>query len=161
MVVTTTQTDPAGAQVFAFSSDGKLFQPPGLGFAAWPRYNTQSGAGNDAGWNGLGNHGYGCYGENVGIGNIDDDPQLEILVTYDNHQINAFNFDGTSLLASDYYKNRESMYLNQRMGWGQFIRWADPAVEDKHYHQHLDPWPSVDTTMWLQFTASPSNVVDA
>ena len=47
-----------------------------------------------------GNHGYGAYGENVGIGNIDDDPQLEIIATFDNHQINAFNHDGTSILAS-------------------------------------------------------------
>ena len=23
------------------------------------------------------------------------------------------------------------------MGWGQFIRWADPDVERRHYHQHV------------------------
>ena len=40
-------------------------------------------------FNGVGNHGYGAYGENVGIGNLDDDPQLEIVVTFDNHQINV------------------------------------------------------------------------
>ncbi len=47
------------------------------------------------------------------------------------------------------------------MGWGQFIRWFDPTVEDNHYH--FDPngaWPSVDTTMWLQWTASPPNIID-
>jgi hypothetical protein len=79
VVVTTTQTQPTGAQVFVFSPDGKLYQPPGLSFAAWPRYNTATGPGNDADFNGQGNHGYGCYGENVGIGNIDDDPELEEL----------------------------------------------------------------------------------
>src|SRR5205823_2032822 len=46
------------------------------------------------------------------------------------------------------------------MGWGQFIRWRDLAVEDNHYHLHSDPWPDVNTTMWLQWTASPPNVVD-
>ena len=39
----------------------------------WPkvqRLQTQT-------FNGIGNHGYGAYGENVGIGNLDDDAQLE------------------------------------------------------------------------------------
>ena len=47
-----------------------------------------------------------------------------------------------------------------RLGWGQFIRWLDPTVEDTHYHDHTGAWPSVDTTPWLQWTASPPNVVD-
>jgi hypothetical protein len=149
VVVTTTNTANNGAQVFVFSADGKVF--PG-----WPRYNTAD----DATFNGQGNNGYGCYGENVGIGNIDDDPQLEIITTYDNHQINAFNHDGTSILASDWYTNRQNMYSGQRMGWGQFIRWRDPMVEDNHYHLHTGPWPDVKLTMWLQLTASPPNVVD-
>lgn len=160
VVFTTTQTKPDGAQVFAFAADGKLFQPSGISWTAWPRYNTQTGAGNDADFNGAGNHGYGCYGHNVGIGNIDDDPQLEILVTYDNHHINAFKPDGRSVLASPWYTNRQTEYSGQRLGWGQFIRWADPKIEDDHYHLHTGEWPDVNKTMWLQWTASPPNVVD-
>lgn len=160
IVVTTTQTEDAGAQVFVFEPDGTLYQPAGLSFTAWPRYNTATGPGNDADFNGQGNHGYGCYGENVGIGQLDDDPELEIVVTYDNHQINVFNHDGTSVLASDWFTNRQSDYSGQRMGWGQFIRWRDPDVEENHYHLHTGDWPSVETTMWLQWTASPPNVVD-
>ena len=160
VVVTTTNTSDTGAQVFVFSPDGSSYQPAGATSPAWPRYNTLTGPGNDADFNGEGNHGYGCYGENVGIGNIDDDSQLEILVTYDNHQINAFNPDGTSLLASSWYTNRATQYDGMRMGWGQFIRWRDPVVEDTHYHDHTGAWPSVDTTMWLQWTASPPNIVD-
>ncbi len=161
VVVTTTNTSKTGAQVFVFEPDGTLYQPAGAAVTpAWPRYNTATGPGNDADFNGQGNQGYGCYGENVGIGNIDDDKDLEILVTYDNHQINAFKKDGTSVLASDWYKNRATKYAGQRMGWGQFIRWFDPDVEDAQYHTQTGPWPSVDTTMWLQWTASPPNVVD-
>lgn len=160
IVVTTTQTEDAGAQVFVFEPDGTLYQPAGLSFTAWPRYNTATGPGNDADFNGQGNHGYGCYGENVGIGQLDDDPELEIVVTYDNHQINVFNHDGTSVLASDWFTNRQSDYSGQRMGWGQFIRWRDPDVEENQYHAHTGDWPSVETTMWLQWTASPPNVVD-
>ena len=39
-------------------------------------------------------------GENVGIGQLDDTPELEIAVTYDDHQLNVFHHDGTSALAS-------------------------------------------------------------
>jgi hypothetical protein len=151
VVVTTTNTSSTGSQVFVFEPDGTV--RPG-----WPRYNQLSPGDKD--FNGEGNTGYGCFGENVGVGNIDDDPGLEILVTYDNHQINAFKPDGSSMLASDWYTNPSNQYLGQRMGWGQFIRWADPKIEDDHYHGHLDPWPDVKTTMWLQWTASPPNVVD-
>ena len=103
VVVTTTNTSPTGSQVFVF--DGSGAPVPG-----WPRYNA-----GDAGFNGIGNHGYGAYGENVGIGELDDDPQLEIVVTFDNHQINLFNHDGTSVLASPWYRNRQS---GARLGWG-------------------------------------------
>jgi hypothetical protein len=160
VVVTTTNTSNTGAQVFVFAADGKLYQPAGTSFTAWPRYNTATGAGGDADFNGYGNHGYGCYGLNVGIGNLDDDPKLEIVVTYDNHQINVFKPDGTSVLASDWYTNRQTQYSGRRMGWGQFIRWRDAKIEDDHYHLHTGPWPDVKQTMWLQLTASPPNVVD-
>ena len=90
-VVTTTNTATSGSQVFVFNASGDLYRPGGA--AAWPRYNAS-----DRSFNGIGNHGYGAYGENVGIGNLDDDPQLEIVVTFDNHQINVFNHDGTSVL---------------------------------------------------------------
>ncbi len=96
VVVTTTNTSPTGSQVFVFDANGRLWHPKGAPASSWPRYNRLTGAGNDAAFNGIGNHGYGAYGENVAIGNLDDDPQLEIVVTFDNHQINVFNDDGTS-----------------------------------------------------------------
>ena len=40
-----------------------------------PASTRSPGKGNDADFNGVGNHGYGAYGENVGIGNLDDDPR--------------------------------------------------------------------------------------
>jgi hypothetical protein len=149
VVVTTTNTSSTGSQVFVFDANGKVT-------SGWPRYNRAD----DAGFNGAGNHGYGAYGENVGIGNLDDDPQLEIVVTFDNHQINVFNADGTSVLASPWYTNRESGFMGRRLGWGQFIRWLDPKVEDAHYHRHAGPWPDVRKTSWLQWTASPPTVAD-
>jgi hypothetical protein len=160
VVVTTTNTSPTGSQVFVFDSSGAPYRPAGAPATAWPRYNTLPGAGNDAGFNGVGNHGYGAYGENVGIGNLDDDPQLEIVVTFDNHQINVFNHDGTSVLASPWYTNRESGHDGARLGWGQFIRWLSPGVEDNHYHRHAGAWPDVRRTAWLQWTASPPSVAD-
>ncbi len=160
VVATTTNTSPTGAQVFVFNARGNLFQPAGGHDPAWPRYNRLSGRGNDLHFNKVGNHGYGAYGENVAIGNIDDDPQLEIITTFDNHQINAFNLDGTSVLASPWFTNRESSAAGRRMGWGQFIRWADPRVERRQYHLHVGAWPSPARQAWLQWTASPPAVAD-
>jgi hypothetical protein len=160
VVVTTTNTSPTGSQVFVFSADGSLYRPAGAPATAWPRYNTLPGDGNDRDFNGVGNHGYGAYGENVGIGNLDDDPQLEIVVTFDNHQINVFNHDGTSVLASPWFTNRQNDHLGARLGWGQFIRWLSPTVEANQYHRHVGPWPDVKKTKWLQWTASPPSVVD-
>jgi hypothetical protein len=151
VVATTTNTSPTGSQVFVFDASGGLYGSPG----AWPRYN-----GDDTGFNGVGNHGYGAYGENVGIGELDDDPQLEIVVTFDNHQINVFNHDGTSVLASPWFTNRQSGHVGARLGWGQFIRWLSPRVERNHYHRHAGPWPDVRSTPWLQWTASPPSVAD-
>ena len=160
VVATTTNTSPSGSQVFVFDGSGSLYRPAGAPATAWPRFNTLSGPGNDATFNGVGNHGYGAYGENVGIGNLDNDRQLEIVVTFDNHQINVFNHDGTSVLASPWYTNRQSDYAGSRLGWGQFIRWLSPQVEADHYHRHVGPWPDVRKTAWLQWTASPPSVAD-
>ncbi|HFQ90328.1 MAG TPA: VCBS repeat-containing protein [Desulfobulbus sp.] len=160
IVATTTQTNSNGAQVFVFNPDGTLYQPPGLSFRAWPRYNTATGPGNDADANGPGNHGYGCYGLNVGIGNLDDDPQQEIVVTFDNHQINVFQHTGVSMLASPWFTNPSSQYLGNRLNWGQFIRWFDPNVERDHYHLHTGAWPNPKNEKWLQWTESPPSVAD-
>jgi FG-GAP-like repeat len=163
IAVTTTQTESSedgGAQVFVFSADGSLYQPASASHNAWPRYNSASGEGNDADRNGMGHHGFGCYGLNVAIGDIDDDPELEILATYDNHHIQAFNHDGVAIDASDWYSNRANEWEGERLTWGQFIRWADPAIEDAHYHDHSGEWPHPSWAEWLQWTASPPNVVD-
>lgn len=155
VVLTTTNTSRTGSQVFVFDSRGRRYRPAGSPPGAWPRYNAR-----DRRFNGQGNQGYGAYGENVGIGNLDNDPQLEIVVTFDNHQINVFNHDGTSVLASPWFTNRQSAYSGRRMGWGQFIRWFNPTVERNHLHLHRGPWPNVRRQMWLQWTASPPSVAD-
>lgn len=160
VVATTTQTQPDGAQVFVFNAGGGRYQPPGLSFQAWPRYNTANGAGNDGDANGQGNHGYGCYGLNVGIGNLDDDPEEEIVVTFDNHQINVFQHTGVSMLASPYFTNRASAYSGNRLNWGQFIRWFDNGVEHNHYHLHTGTWPHPSSQKWMQWTDSPPSVAD-
>ncbi len=163
IAATTTETaDEAdgGSQIWVYNADGTLYQPEGISWNAWPRYNAESGEGNDADRNGYGHHGYGCYGLNIGIGNIDDDPELELLATYDNHHIQAFNHDGVAIDAAPWFTNRDSNHAGQRMTWGQFIRWADPDVEAAHYHDHTGEWPHPSWAEWLQWTASPPNVVD-
>lgn len=163
IVATTTETAEeadGGSQVWVYNANGTLYQPAGIAWDAWPRYNAATGLGNDADRNGYGHHGYGCYGLNAGVGDIDDDPELEILVTYDNHHVQAFDHDGVALDASPWFTNRESDFEGERMTWGQFIRWADPEVEAAHYHDHAGEWPHPSWAEWLQWTASPPNVVD-
>jgi hypothetical protein len=79
---------------------------------------------------------------------LDGDRRVEIVAT------------ATSVLASPWYTNRQNGYVGRRLGWGQFIRWLSPTVEDDHYHRHVGPWPDVRSTMWLQWTASPPSVAD-
>lgn len=160
VVATTTNTAPHGSQVFVFAADGNRYQPRPGHRPAWPRYNDLPGRGNDKHFNGQGNHGYGAYGLNVGIGELDDDPEQEIVVTFDNHQINVFNHDGTSVLAAPWFTNRDSRFDGRRLGWGQFIRWLSPRVERRHLHRHRGSWPDVRRTPWLQWTASPPSVAD-
>jgi hypothetical protein len=163
VVATTTQTastSDGGAQVFVFDVDGRTYQPAGGHQPAWPRYNNRSGEGNDADRNVQGHSGYGCYGLNVAIGDIDDDPELEIIATYDNHHIQAFNHDGVAIDSAPWFTNRTSEFAGERLTWGQFIRWADPQVEADHYHDHTGEWPHPSWAEWLQWTASPPNIVD-
>lgn len=163
IVATTTQTastEEGGAQVFVFDVDGRPYQPRGGHQPAWPRYNNRSGHGNDADRNLQGHRGYGCYGLNVAIGEIDGDPELEIIATYDNHHIQAFDHDGIAIDAAPWFTNRRSEFGGERLTWGQFIRWADPTVEREHYHDHVGDWPHPSWAEWLQWTASPPNVVD-
>jgi VCBS repeat protein len=133
VVATTTNTSDSGSQVFAFDANGR--RVPG-----WPR-----------------NRGYGAYGENVGIGNLDDDAQLEVVATFDNHQIHLFNHDGTSVLASPWFKDRQT---GARLGWGDFIRWLGARVEANHLHRHVGEWPHPARQAWLQWTASPPSIAD-
>ena len=57
LAVTTTETEDeeeGGSQVWVFNASGTLYQPRGLAYDAWPRYNAESGKGNDADRNGQG-----------------------------------------------------------------------------------------------------------
>lgn len=54
-----------------------------------------TGTGNDADRNGQGHSGFGCYGLNVGIGDIDDDRELEIFVQTFDHGLDVFTVPGS------------------------------------------------------------------
>ena len=163
VVSSTRSSQPTGYEntnphVFVFEPDGSIRD-------GWPRYDTREGVGRDLQGgldaNCYGHSGFGSYGLNVGIGDIDDDDGKEILVTYDNHHIQAFNPDGTTLLADpSYFRRRGSECEDAPMSWGQFIRYRDAEVEDNHYHLHQGEWPSPSWTMWLQWTNSPPSVGD-
>jgi hypothetical protein len=133
VIATTTNTSDSGSQVFAFTASGA--RAPG-----WPR-----------------DRGYAAYGENVGVGNLDDDDRLEVVATFDNHQIHLFNHDGTSVLAAPWFRDRQT---GARLGWGDFIRWLSARVEADHLHKHAGDWPHPARQAWLQWTASPPSIGD-
>lgn len=72
----------AAPVVYDLDNNGSLYQPAGGHSPAWPRYNNLAGPGNDADRNVAGHSGFGCYGLNAGVGNIDDDPELEVIATH-------------------------------------------------------------------------------
>ena len=53
-------------------------------------HNTASGSANDAYGNKPENHGYDCYGLNVGIGNLNDAPEKAKMINSDSHQVKVF-----------------------------------------------------------------------
>src|SRR5215207_2152666 len=79
VVATTTNTSPTGSQVFVFDASGRAYGPAG----AWPRYDAD-----DAGFNGVGNHGYGAYDEVVGL------PNVEMNVPYETQAYAFMALDG-------------------------------------------------------------------
>ena len=165
VVSSTLSEQPAGYEgtnphVFVFEPDGSI--RPG-----WPRYDTRTGVGTDlpggADGNCYGNSGFGSYGLNAGIGNLDDDSNLEIMITYDNHSFQVFKENGVGMLADTSYFTRRANpgeCDNAPMSWGQFIRYVDPQVEENHYHLHTGDWPGPETAEWAQWTQSPPIVAD-
>ena len=123
--------------MFVFDSRGRLFQPRRRPLPRLAAVQPAARRGERQGLQRPGQHGYGTYGLNVGIGRLEDGKQQDIVVTYDNHQINVFRPDGTSVLASRWYTNRrQPVRWDAGCGWGQFIRWQYPKVEDSHMHAH-------------------------
>jgi hypothetical protein len=159
VVAATTVTNPYD-QVFAFTPSGTLYQPAGGHVPAWPRFNSLTGPGNDADVNCAGETGYGMYGLNLGIGNIDEDPFLEILATFDNHRLTAFKYDGIAINSSVWFTNRESSCYGYRMTWAQLFRFPNFTIEEMQYNLHTGPWWDATTTEWLQFTDQAVTVAD-
>ncbi|GAM26847.1 hypothetical protein SAMD00019534_100220 [Acytostelium subglobosum LB1] len=179
IVVTSTDDN---VQVYAYNYNGQLK-------SGWPRYNLLHGADNDAnpgsndfdGRNLYGHERYGTYGLNVGIGNLDDTSDLEIVVTYDNHQLQVFKYNGIALNENPTYTqnhigNKAKSAIGQPLTFGQHTpRWTKKVVDEyvvvNHANGDCYPNPESDgcggnppagtgLDEWLQFTASPASVVD-
>ncbi len=163
IIATTTQTtatSEGGAQVFVLEADGSAYHPSSRSTPDWPRYNALEGTGNDADRNGMGHSGYGGFGLNPGVGQLDDDDALEVVVSFDNHFLQVFDHDGVAEQTAPHFTNPLSAHLGERLTWGQLVRWADPAVETALYHDHRGGFPTAETHERLQWTQSPPSVVD-
>lgn len=76
----------------------------GAVISGWPRYDYGTGTNQDGARNCGGLTGQGGFGLSVGIGNLDDTPDLEIFGTYDNHMMEVYKPSGVSVQMSSYYK---------------------------------------------------------
>jgi hypothetical protein len=168
-------TTHSGIQTFVVSSSGGIV-------AGWPRYNTDSGPDGDAdpgnknynGRNGNGHYRYGSYGLNVGIGQMDDDPYLEVLSSFDNHQFQAFKRNGLAINMGSFYKqvNNANKQKGSNITWGQKTpTWTNKSTDDYQWNQlasgscYANPvqgpgWCVAGGDEWLQFTESPMHVMD-
>jgi hypothetical protein len=103
-----------------------VFNPDGSTQNGWPRYNSGSGPEDDGngstggGKNGVGHYRYGSYGLNIGLGNIDDDIQLEVTSSFDNHQIQVWKSNGFALnLCSDFSQIQRGANRGRNITLGQ------------------------------------------
>ena len=77
----------------------------------------------------------------MAVGDIDDDAEREIIVTDDNHHIQAFDPTGEAIDASPWFTNRSFLYAGNRMTWGQFIRLIILGADGTRLHDIVLPGP--------------------
>ena len=108
-----------------------------------------------------GHSGFGSYGLNIGIGDMDDDDDRRSSspTTTTTSRPSTRTAPRSSQIPS-YFTRRGNDCEDSPMSWGQFIRYLDPEVEEDHYHLHEGEWPGPSWTMWLQWTHSPPSVGD-
>lgn len=163
-------TTHSGVQTFVIGANGAMVR-------GWPRYNTDTGVDGDAnpgggnfnGRNGNGHYRYGSYGLNVGIGQLDDDAYLEVLSSFDNHQFQAFKYNGLGINMGPFYKqvNNANKQKGSNVTWGQKTpTWTFKSIDDYQWHDlangtcYANPtqgpgWCTAGGDEWLQFTESP------
>ena len=129
------RTRRAGAQVFAFDASGAHACPAGRATTRPTPASTASAT-----------QGYGAYGENVGIGNLDGDPQQRgrrhVRQPPDQRRSTT---TGPRCSRRRGTRTGRTSSSGRRLGWGQFIRWLSPKVEDDHFHRHAGEWPDIAT----------------
>ena len=77
----------------------------------------------------------GVYGNGIITANMDDDDDLEIIVLTDNPFINAYNYDGTLVMASDLFSNTDGKKDGIPRPWGRVGLWEDYNEEIAHKNE--------------------------
>ena len=161
VAVTTTNTSPTGAQVFVFDADGALFQPRGRALArVAPLQPARAGRATTCGstrW---------ATTATAPTARTSPSATSTTTPTWRSSPPSTTTRSTPSTSTVRRSSRRPGSPTGsptpqgRRMGWGQFIRWADPRVERRHYHLHTGAWPSPARQTWLQWTASPPAVAD-
>ena len=117
VVATTTNTSPTGSQVFVFEP---LRRAARRRLAAVQRRRRRASTASAT-------TATAPTARTSGSATSTTTRSCEVVVTFDNHQINVFNHDGTSVLASPWYTNRESGHAGQPARLGPVHPLAEPA----------------------------------
>ena len=112
---------------------------------AWPRYNTATGTATTPTSTARATTATAATARTSASATSTTTPQLEIIVTYDNHQINAFKPDGTSILASSWYTNPARTVSRAAHGLGAVHPLGRPDGRGRPLPPHTTaPGPSVE-----------------
>jgi uncharacterized repeat protein (TIGR01451 family) len=116
-----------------------IFEHTGSVRAGWPQLTGEGSAA-------------GLYNDTIGLGDLDDDDQLEIVVPSDTITICAYKPDGTQLSTHEMYHDHAGHDMDR---WGEVPAYVDLAYETRGWGPcYTEP------TARANFANGPANVVD-
>ena len=122
------------------SSNVWVFEPTGALRSGWPKLNNDEGSA------------AGIYNDTIGLGDLDGDGALEVIVPSDTITICAYKADGTQLTTGTLYHGHPGHDMDR---WGEVPAYVDLTFEVQGYGPCYD-----EDTYRANFAAGPANVVD-
>jgi len=117
-----------------------VFEPDGSLRPGWPQLSTDQGSA------------AGLYNDNIGIGDLDGDGKLEVVIPSDTITIAAYRPDGSQLSTNTLYHNHPGHDMDF---WAEVPAYVDLQYEIQGYGPCYD-----QPTARANFAIGPANIVD-